>query len=121
MALFVHLGDAGKQLFVELDGVEVRGELWAVFGVELRHELGGVAGAERPEGVADAVQQLAGALERSDGVLESGRFGGGSDRGNFGAVLLEPGVERGAEVFVADLGELRQFVWQRGWCCKRVR
>ena len=59
---------------------------------------------------ATRLEQLAAALERLERVLEDREVALAHDRLDLGELLRHPGLERGLEMLVADVGERRQAV-----------
>lgn len=112
--------DAGEEGGVEADGVGVRGDLRRHFLFDRAERVVGVGAGEVVEDALDAGEELAGALEGDDGVFEGGGLGVAGDGFDFAQLLGHAGFERGAEVRVFDLVELRVAEWERAFAEERV-
>ena len=115
-ALFVQRLDARPQGRIEMNRVLLRGELRSHLGVDLLHPRVGVAGIEPSEGRVDALQQLPGALQSDDGVVEGGGLRVVGDAGHLRELLAHAGLEGGQVVAVADAVE----GWQLERQCARL-
>jgi len=112
-ALLVQRLDARPQRRIQMNRVLLRGELGGHLGVDLLHPRIGVGCIEPPEGRVDAHQQLPGALESDDGVVEGGGLRVVSDAGHLAELLAHAGLEGGQVIAVADA--------VKGWQLERER
>ena len=104
--------DSRVEYLVLIHRVIVRGQSRVDVGGDLLHLLGDVRAGEVAKDRHDAVEVLAGALERLHRVFprRGGRVVG--DGGDFGVVKRECLVEGGAVVLHLDLRERRELVGQ---------
>ena len=98
--------DAGEQRGVEPDRVGVRGEQRRHLGLDRPDALRAGRRGEHEEHGGDAAQDVAGAFQGDDRVLERRRRGVGGDRVDLGALAGHALDERGEEVLLADGGEV---------------
>ena len=73
--VLMHVFDTGEQVLIQIDAVGILSKHRLHLISDLLHFRGGVALQDVEEDAGHAVEQLAGAVERHDGVQERGRFG----------------------------------------------
>ena len=106
-AVLVQLGDAAKQHGVHHDRIPVPRHPQGDLLVDLQDGRVGMRRDQVVEDRGDLAEQLAGALQRRDGVGEVGRGRIVGDRGDLGGVIGEGLLEGGQEVLRRDLVEGR--------------
>ncbi len=106
-AVLVQLGNAAKQHGVHRDRIPVPRHPERDLLVDLQDGRVGMRRDQVVEDGCDLVQQLAGALQRRDGVGEVGRGRIIGDRRDLGGVVGERLLEGGQEVLRRDLVERR--------------
>ncbi len=120
VTLVVQRLHAGEQLRVEVDFVLVRGQLRGDVFLDLLARFGAIGLDQAEEDARHAVQGLAAALHRHDGVVEGGRLGVVGDLADVGQVLAHAFFEGRRVVAVLDLVELRRLERQRAGAQQRV-
>jgi hypothetical protein len=106
-AVLVQMGDATKQHGVHHDRIPVPRHPQGDLLVDLQDGRVGMRRDQVVEDGGDLVEQLAGALQRRDGVGEVGRGRIVGDRGDLGGVVGKGLLEGGQEVLRRDLVEGR--------------
>jgi hypothetical protein len=120
-AFVVDLLDAGEELRVEVDGVLRGGELGRSVFLDFLESVVGVGAGDAIEGEGDAGEELAGALEGDDGVVERGSRGVVGDGVDFNLLLGDAGFDGGLVVGVLDFVEGWRLVGQGAGGVEGVR
>ena len=105
-ASFMQRADAGEERGVEENGVAVRGEFGGEGFLDGLEGGVGVAAVDVGKNPGDAAEELAGALEGDDGVVEGRGRGVSGDGGDLGEVLGHAAFVGGRVVLVFDFVEL---------------
>ena len=112
--------DPGEERLVEADVHLILGHLGRDVLGNLLHLVIRVGFQQIVEDAGDAVQGLAGILQRFDRILEAGRRRVGDDRIDFGLSFGDALLESRHIVLVADFIERRGSVGERGFGQKGI-
>ena len=109
VALLVQGIDPPEQAFIVQDPVMVGGQLRPDLALDGLQRLVGVGAGEVEEHAGDAVEKLAAAFQRGDGIVEGRRVGLPRCSRDLGIVLGKAALERRQEMLRRDAAERRNF------------